>query len=60
VFQNDADVVLVDASLGDHDSHGLVQDILEARAESRVVVMDIVSDPEDVIRFVRGERRASF
>jgi two-component system, NarL family, nitrate/nitrite response regulator NarL len=53
VSQVDADVVLVDASLGDHDSHGLVRNIVKARAESRVVVMDVVSDPEDVIRFVR-------
>jgi two-component system nitrate/nitrite response regulator NarL len=51
--ESDADIVLVDASLGDEDSDGLVESILGASPESRVVVMDIMADPEDVIRFVR-------
>jgi len=53
VSRTDVDIVLVDASLGEQDSHGLVQRILDASPESRVVVMDIVSDPEDIIHFVR-------
>lgn len=53
VSQSDVDVVLVDARLGDDDSHALVHGILDSRPESRVIVMNVASDPEDVIRFIR-------
>lgn len=53
VSETDADIVLIDASLGEQDSQGLVKSILKASPASRVVVMDIVADPEDIIQFVR-------
>jgi len=46
-------VVLVDAGLGDHDSHVLVKDILEVAPEARVIVMDLLPVPEDVVEFIR-------
>jgi DNA-binding NarL/FixJ family response regulator len=46
-------VVLVDAGLGDHDSHLLVEDILEVAPEARVIVMDLLPVPEDVLEFIR-------
>ena len=46
-------VVLVDAGLGERDSHDLVENIVEAFPEARVIVMDILPDPEEVFEFVR-------
>jgi DNA-binding NarL/FixJ family response regulator len=46
-------VVLVDAVLGDHDSHLLVEDILEVAPEARIIVMDLLPVPEDVMDFIR-------
>lgn len=46
-------VVLVDAGLGDHDSHGLVERIRQAVPEARVIVMDLLPVPEEVIEFVK-------
>ena len=48
-----ARVVLVDAGLGDRDSHDLVEHIVGAFPEARVIVMDILPDPEEVFEFVR-------
>jgi DNA-binding NarL/FixJ family response regulator len=45
-------VALVDAGLGNHDSHRLVEQIRQAAAETRVVVMDLLPVPEDVVEFV--------
>jgi len=53
VSETRARVVLVDAGLGDHDSHDLVEHIVGAYPEARVIVMDILPDPEDVFEFVR-------
>ena len=46
-------VVLVDAGLGDHDGHRLVEDIRQAAPEARVIVMDLLPVPEDVVEFVK-------
>jgi DNA-binding NarL/FixJ family response regulator len=46
-------VVLVDAGLGDHDCHLLVEDILRVAPEARVIVMDLLPVPEDVVEFIR-------
>jgi DNA-binding NarL/FixJ family response regulator len=46
------EVVLVDAALGDHDSHRLVAQIKDAAPEVRVIVMDLLPAPEDVHDFV--------
>jgi len=46
-------VVLLDAGLGDHDSHRLVEHIKQAAPEARVVVMDLLPVPEDVVEFVK-------
>ncbi|HSM05516.1 MAG TPA: response regulator transcription factor [Longimicrobiales bacterium] len=47
------EVVLVDAGLGDHDSLDLVEHIVGVCPEARVIVMDILPDPEEVVEFVR-------
>ncbi len=46
-------LVLVDAGLGNGDSQELVERIAQLAPETRVVVMDVLPDPEDVIDFVR-------
>ena len=46
-------VVLVDAELGDHDSYALVAEILRAAPEVRVLVIDLLPAPEDVVEFIR-------
>jgi DNA-binding NarL/FixJ family response regulator len=46
-------VVLMDAGLGDHDTHRLVEDILAVAPEARVIVMDMLPVPEDVVEFIR-------
>ena len=46
-------VVLVAAGLGDQDSHLLVEDILGVAPEARVIVMDLLPVPEDIVEFIR-------
>ncbi len=46
-------VVLVDAGLGDHDSHRLVEYITQAAPGARVIVMDLLPVPEEVVEFVK-------
>ncbi len=53
VSETRARVVLVDAGLGDHDSHDLVEHLVGAFPDTRVIVMDILPDPEEVFEFVR-------
>jgi DNA-binding NarL/FixJ family response regulator len=48
------DVVLVDATLGNGDSHRLVRDLRREAPETKVVVMDLLPVQEDVIEFVRA------
>ncbi len=48
------DVVLVDAALGDHDSHRLVVEIKHAAPEARVIVMNLLPTPEDMLEFVNA------
>src|SRR5438445_11674253 len=45
-------VVLVDAALGDHDSHRLVAAIKHAAPAVRVIVMDVLPVPEELQDFV--------
>jgi DNA-binding NarL/FixJ family response regulator len=47
-------VVLVDAALGNHDSHRLVKSVREEAPESRVIVMDLLPAHEDVIAFIKA------
>ncbi len=47
-------VVLVDAALGDHDSQRLVAELKEAAPEVRIIVMDVLPVPEDVLDFVNA------
>lgn len=47
-------VVVVDASLADHDPPTLVQRIRQTAPEARVIVMDLVPGPEDVVEFVKA------
>ena len=48
------DVVLLDAALGDHDSHRLVAEIKEEAPAVRIIVMDLLPVPEDVLDFVNA------
>jgi DNA-binding NarL/FixJ family response regulator len=48
------DVVLVDAGLGDHDSLRLVAAIKHTAPEVRIIVMDLLPVPEDVLDFVNA------
>jgi DNA-binding NarL/FixJ family response regulator len=46
------EVVVLDAALGDHDSHRLVAAIKQAAPAVRVIVMDVLPVPEDLHDFV--------
>ena len=46
-------VVLVDAALGNHDTHRLVASVRKESSESKVIVMDLLPAHEDVIAFIR-------
>jgi DNA-binding NarL/FixJ family response regulator len=48
------EVVVLDAALGDHDSHRLVAAIKHAAPEVRVIVMDVLPLPEDLHDFVNA------
>ena len=47
-------VVLVDAALGNHDSHRLVETVRKEAPESKVIVMDLLPAQEDVIAFIKA------
>lgn len=53
VAETGARVVLLDAGLGDDDSHDLVEELVGAFPEVRVIVMDMLPEPEEVVEFVR-------
>ena len=48
------DVVVLDAALGDHDSHRLVAAIKQAVPAVRVIVMDVLAVPEELHDFVNA------
>ena len=52
VRQTKPEVLLVDAALGDHDSHRLVAEIKDAAPTARIIVMDMLPVPEDLHDFV--------
>src|SRR5207237_9827649 len=41
------EVVVLDAALGDHDSHRLVAEIKHAAPKVRIIVMDLLTDSDD-------------
>ncbi len=47
-------VVLVDAALGSHDSHSLVESVKKEAPQSKVIVMDLLPAQEDVIEFIKA------
>jgi two-component system nitrate/nitrite response regulator NarL len=47
-------VVLVDATLGNHDSRRVVESVRKAAPETRVIVMDLLPAQEDVIAFIKA------
>ena len=47
-------VVLVDAALGNHDSHRLVESVKKEAPQSKVIVMDLLPAQEDVIAFIKA------
>ncbi|HEV8266243.1 MAG TPA: response regulator transcription factor [Gemmatimonadales bacterium] len=47
-------VVLVDATLGSHDSHRLVESVRKEVPESKVIVMDLLPAHEDIIAFIKA------
>jgi DNA-binding NarL/FixJ family response regulator len=46
-------VVLVDAGLTDHEGHRAVERIKQAAPTARIVVMDLLPVPEDIVEFVK-------
>ena len=53
VRETKPNVVLVDAALGNHDSHRLVQTLRQESPESKIIVMDLLPAHEDVISFIK-------
>ncbi len=47
-------VVLVDASLGNHDSRHFVESVRKEAPESKVIVMDLLPAQEDIIAFIKA------
>ena len=47
-------IVLVDGALDNGDSHRCVETFRKAAPETRVIVMDLLPAPEDVIEFVKA------
>jgi DNA-binding NarL/FixJ family response regulator len=47
-------VVLVDASLGNNDSHRLVESVRKEAPETKVIMMDLLPDQEEVISFIQA------
>ena len=47
-------VILVDASLGNHSSHGFVQNVRSTAPEARVIVMNLLPAEEAVVEFVKA------
>jgi two-component system nitrate/nitrite response regulator NarL len=47
-------IVLVDATLGDHDSRRVVESVRKTAPEARVIVMDLLPAEEDVIAFIKA------
>jgi len=47
-------VILVDASLGNHSSHGFVQNVRTTAPEARVIVMNLLPAEEAVVEFVKA------
>jgi two-component system nitrate/nitrite response regulator NarL len=47
-------VVLVDATLGNHDSCSVVESVRKTAPEARVIVMDLLPAQEDVIAFIKA------
>jgi two-component system nitrate/nitrite response regulator NarL len=47
-------VVLVDATLGNHDSRRVVESVRKTAPEARVIVMDLLPAQEDVIEFIKA------
>src|SRR5947209_17990430 len=48
------ELVLVDAALGDHDSHHIVAQIKDAARRVRIIVMDLLPATEDIRHFGAG------
>jgi two-component system NarL family response regulator len=47
-------VVLVDATLGNHESRRVVESVRKTAPEARVIVMDLLPVKEDVIEFIKA------
>ena len=47
-------VVLVDATLGNHDSRRVVESVRKTAPEARVIVMDLLPAQEDVVEFIKA------
>jgi len=52
--ETQAHVVLVDATLGNEDSHRVVESVKKTAPEVRVIVMDLLPAQEDVIAFIKA------
>jgi DNA-binding NarL/FixJ family response regulator len=54
VLETKPHVVLVDAGLGQNDSHSLVKSVRKEAPDSKVIVMDLLPAQEDVIGFIQA------
>lgn len=54
VIETKPHVVIVDAALGNNDSHSLVKSVKKEAPDSKVIVMDLLPAQEDVIEFIQA------
>ncbi len=54
VIETKPHVVIVDAALGNNDSHSLVKSVKREAPNSKVIVMDLLPAREDVIEFIQA------
>jgi len=54
VLETKPHVVLVDAALGNNDSHRLVESVRKEAPETKVIMMDLLPAHEDVIAFIKA------
>jgi len=54
VQQTKPHVVLLDASLGNSSSHGIVESVRKTAPQTKVIVMDLLPAQQDVIEFIKA------
>jgi len=54
VQQTKPHVVLLDASLGNSSSYGIVESVRKTAPQTRVIVMDLLPTQQDIIEFIKA------